>query len=367
MLPPATAAGDGYALQAHLRPARGVGGDLYDHFVADGRLFFLVGDVSGKGVPAALFMARTKALFGTIAARRSAPGRILAELNHALCAENDAGMFVTVVCGALDPVTGALVCASGGHDPPLLVRADGTLRTPPIEGGSLLGLIDGGEFPETRLQLGPGEALVAFSDGVSEALDPAGQLFTIERLAAALEGRPHASAKEVCDTVLAAVEAFVAGAPQSDDLTLLVLRRAEAAAAPAVGPTEVRIEVAPRLDAIPEALSRLTAWLEAAGVPAAPAADLRLVSEELLSNAVRHGGARSPILLLAAREAALVRLELWDDGVAFDPLDARAPAERAAGEPGGWGLALVRELMDEAVYAREGDRNVVRLGRRLDS
>jgi len=367
MLPSATASGQGYELQAHLKPARGVGGDLYDHFVADGRLFFLVGDVSGKGVPAALFMARSKALFGTISARQSSPGRILDELNRALCAENDAGMFVTVVCGALDPVTGVLVCASGGHDAPLLVRADGTLRTPPIEGGSLLGLIDGGEFPETRLQLAPGEALVAFSDGVSEALDPSEQLFTIERLAAALAGRPHASAKQVCDTVLEAVEAFVAGAPQSDDLTLLVLRRADTAAAPAGSPGEVRIEVAPRLEAIPDALARLAAWLSAAGVTAAPAADLRLVSEELLSNAVRHGGARSPMLLHAVREAALVRLELRDDCPAFDPLAAPAPGERPAGEPGGWGLALVRELMDEASYAREGDRNVVRLGRRLDT
>jgi sigma-B regulation protein RsbU (phosphoserine phosphatase) len=189
----------------------------------------MVGDVSGKGVGPALFMARTKTLFGTISVREASPAAILDAVNRELCRENDAGMFVTVVCGALDPATGEVVCAIGGHDAPYVVGADGAARQAPLEGGPLLGLMDDAAYPEVRLTLAPGESLVAFSDGVSEAASESGELFGLERIEQALSGPAAGSAGSLRDRLLEAVRGFVGQAPQSDDLTLLVLRRTDPA------------------------------------------------------------------------------------------------------------------------------------------
>jgi sigma-B regulation protein RsbU (phosphoserine phosphatase) len=225
MLPPGDAGGpaDGYALAARLVPARAVGGDLYDHFVQEGRVFFLVADVSGKGVGAALFMARTKTLFEAIAARERDPSAILCELNRGLCRENDAGMFVTGICGLLDPSSGELAFASAGHDPPIHVRADGPPEPFTVVGGTVLGLIDEAEYPVNRLQLLPGEALVGFTDGVTEALSTPGEMFGEQRLIATLAAARRASAAGLAEATLAAVRAFAGEAPQSDDITVLAL------------------------------------------------------------------------------------------------------------------------------------------------
>lgn len=216
-------AGAGYELAATLEPARHVGGDLYDHFVQEGRVFFLVGDVSGKGVPAALFMARAKMLFETIAARESDPGTILRELNRGLAAENDAGMFLTVVCGSLDPATGALRYASGGHDPPVHVTADGVAPLE-VEGGPLIGLLPDAECPVNELRMAPGDSVVLSTDGVSEASDTAGDMFGIERLVGTLASLTGAGAEAITRAVFDAVRGFAGEAPQSDDITILTLR-----------------------------------------------------------------------------------------------------------------------------------------------
>jgi phosphoserine phosphatase RsbU/P len=223
MLPAPDSAGDGWALAARLAPARAVGGDLYDHLVQDGRVYFLVADVSGKGVGAALFMARSKTLFETVAARERDPATILGELNRGLCRENEAGMFLTGVCGVLDPSSGELAFASAGHDPPIHLRAEGPPEPFAVDGGTVLGLIDGASYPLNRLRLGPGEALVAFTDGVGEAFDSRGEAFGTERLIATLAAADRARAAGLADATLAAVRAFAGEAPQSDDITVLAL------------------------------------------------------------------------------------------------------------------------------------------------
>ncbi len=227
MLPRPVAGGarEGFELAATVVPARGVGGDLYDHFRQGTRVFFLVGDVSGKGIPAALFMARTKTLFEAVAAHEADPGAIFAAANHHLCAENEAGMYVTAVCGSLDPASGELVYAVAGHEPPVLVPAAGEIRPLEAEGGRVLGLIDGSEYPVNRIRLEPGDAIVAYTDGVSEAADPAGVFFERDRLLTTLARHRREPAAGVTAAVLEAVRAFAGGAAQSDDITLLTLRR----------------------------------------------------------------------------------------------------------------------------------------------
>jgi sigma-B regulation protein RsbU (phosphoserine phosphatase) len=226
MLPKGAAGGpdEGYELAALLVPARAVGGDLFNYFREGNRLFFLVGDVSGKGVPAALFMARTKTLFEALAAHEADPGAILAAANHNLCTENDAGMFVTAVCGALDVTTGELAFALAGHDPPVLVPAEGEPGPLEAEGGRVLGLIEGSDYPVNRLRLGHRDALVMFTDGVSEAQNVDGGFFEIDRIVEAVTPRRHESAAAITDGLLEAVRGFAGTAPQSDDITLMTLR-----------------------------------------------------------------------------------------------------------------------------------------------
>ncbi len=225
MLPAGQAGGAGtpYTLAARLEPARAVGGDLYDHFVQDGRVFFMLADVSGKGVGPALFMARTKTLFEAVAVREGDPAAILREVNRGLCRENEAGMFVTGICGWLDLGSGELAFALAGHDPPVHVRAEGLPEAFTAEGGPVLGLLEAADFPLNRLRLVPGESLVAFTDGISEALDAQGELFGPERLLAALTAAGRVGATSLADATVSAVRAFATGAPQSDDLTVLAL------------------------------------------------------------------------------------------------------------------------------------------------
>jgi sigma-B regulation protein RsbU (phosphoserine phosphatase) len=226
MLPPPAAGGAaaGYRLAAVLVPARAVGGDLFDHFEHDGRVFFLVGDVSGKGVPAALFMARTKTLFDAVAARERDPGAILAALNRELCRQNDAGMYVTAVCGVLDVASRHVHFATAGHEPPVIVRAHGHPAPLATEGGRVLGLMEFGDYPVSSVTLGAGDALVMYTDGVSEAQDPAGEFFGAERLLAAVAREAAHDAAALTSGLLGDVKAFTATAPQSDDITILTLQ-----------------------------------------------------------------------------------------------------------------------------------------------
>ena len=173
--PEAGGRGEGYELGATLVPARAVGGDLYDHFRDGARVFVLAGDVSGKGVAAALFMARTKTVFEAVASREGDPGAVLDRVNRSLCRDNEAGMFVTAAVGVLDLGTGDLDFALAGHEPPLLVPADGPPEPVRAEGGRVLGLIEESAFPVNRLRLRRGDAVVLYTDGVSEAQDARGR------------------------------------------------------------------------------------------------------------------------------------------------------------------------------------------------
>ena len=215
---------DGYELAALLDPAREVGGDLFDHFAADGHVFFLVADVSGKGVPAALFMVRAKTLFEAAAARQRDPSALLAEVNRGLCRENDAGMYVTAVCGVVELATGELCFACAGHEPPVRLCPGAPPRPLETEGGTVLGLLEVAAFPQTRVRLAPGDAVFAFTDGVAEAFDGQERLFGTPRLLDCLAAVADAPVEAINATVREAVRAFAGDARQSDDITMLTLR-----------------------------------------------------------------------------------------------------------------------------------------------
>ncbi|HON99304.1 MAG TPA: SpoIIE family protein phosphatase [Syntrophales bacterium] len=209
---------------AVVEPAREVGGDLYDFFLLEGgRLFFAVGDVSGKGMPAALFMAVTKTLLKDAASRCGTPEGALGNLNDRLCEDNEATMFVTIGCGVLAYETGEMTLASGGHNPPVVVAGGRAsfVDNPP---GILLGVQPGAAYGTARLRLRPGDLVILYSDGVTEAMNEQGELFSEERLLATVAARAGGAPEEMAGAVLAAVRGFAGGAPQSDDITILVLR-----------------------------------------------------------------------------------------------------------------------------------------------
>jgi sigma-B regulation protein RsbU (phosphoserine phosphatase) len=169
-------------------------------------------------------MARAKGLLGVIAAREDEPGAILGELNRELCAENDAGMYLTAVLCILDPATGQLAFACAGHEPPVRVPEHGAPVPLSTGGGPVLGLMDAGGFPVEHVALSPRDTLVLYTDGVHEAQDKAGEFFGMDRLRAAVVGAAHTGAEPLARRVLTAVQAFAGDAPQSDDITILVAR-----------------------------------------------------------------------------------------------------------------------------------------------
>ncbi len=216
----------GVDLAATVRSARAVGGDLFNYLRLDERrLFFVIGDVSDKGVPAALFMTRANALIKGAAGRGDSPSEVLDLVNASLSEENELCMFVTLLAGILDLETGRLELASAGHDAPLYVRADGEVEWVRLENGPPVGLDEDAQFQGLVLQLDAGDALVAYTDGVTEARDAEGRLFGDERLAAALRLARGSDAASLLGTVVEAVEHYADGAEQADDLTLLVVRR----------------------------------------------------------------------------------------------------------------------------------------------
>ena len=216
---------DDFDLFASIIPAKEVGGDFYDFFlIDDDHLCFVIGDVSGKGVPAALFMAVTKTHVAASTIPGKAPSDILIRANDELCKENDQGMFCTIFYGILNTKTGEVRYSNGGHNPPYLVRADGSNEQ--LEGtlGIALGVMDGMDFGVKTLTLGKGDAIYLYTDGVNEAMDDGGNEYSYERLEKFLKRSKGQSTSDIVNGSLDDVKDFVKNAEQSDDITVLTVR-----------------------------------------------------------------------------------------------------------------------------------------------
>ena len=220
--------GTGLDIRATIEPAKQVGGDLYEVLrTGDDRVIVAVGDVSGKGISAALFMAVTMTLLRTMARQFQKPEEILAHLNEELAAQNPRCMFVTMACLVIDTRSGRVTGASAGHTPLVLLGASGPPRFVFPSSGMVLGLMSGRTYESATLDLAPGESLVLYTDGVTEAFDPEEELFGDERLMECLAGAPREDAGGTVAGLLDAVRAFAAGAAQSDDITILAIRRTD--------------------------------------------------------------------------------------------------------------------------------------------
>ncbi|WP_296223966.1 SpoIIE family protein phosphatase [Ralstonia sp. UBA689] len=214
---------------ARMIPAKEVGGDFYDYFwLSDTKLGIVIADVSGKGVPAALFMAVSRTLLRAIAPTVDSPGATLMLANDLLEHDNDAAMFVTVFYGILDTRTGQLDYANGGHNSPYLVSPDGTVTALPRTDGMALGVIDGTPYAEHRIYLAPGSALLLYTDGITEAFNQNGEAYGEQRLTDVLARNAGLRAEPQLNALIEDVSAFAASAPQSDDITCLAVHYIQA-------------------------------------------------------------------------------------------------------------------------------------------
>lgn len=217
--------GYGVTFDAALHPAREVGGDLYGVFEgAADRLVIFVGDVSGKGIPASMFMVRAISLARLLARESAEPERILARLNDELAADNPSGMFVTFLCATFTPESGHVKMANAGHCRPMLLSAGEKPRWAVANLGTALGLEPGLEFQRTEVLLRPGDALILYSDGVNEALNPQEECYGNERLLADVGQFSGQAPSGITAGLLEKVRAFAGGAPQSDDIAILVMK-----------------------------------------------------------------------------------------------------------------------------------------------
>lgn len=214
-----------FDLYASMRAARSVGGDFYDFFLVDeNHLGMVIADVSDKGVPAAILMAISRTMIRATALGRLSPAACLRESNELLCRESSNGMFVTAFYALLNIHTGEVTYCDGGHNWPLLLtRGDGWAEFLPATGDMALGVVPGLTYKERALRLEPGDSLFLYTDGVTEAMNPAGELYGDERLRSTLLALAGGSPRELIDGVDGSLRAFVADAPQSDDITMLAL------------------------------------------------------------------------------------------------------------------------------------------------
>ncbi len=228
ILPTVFPSGDDYISFASMEPARNVGGDFYDFMsLEDGRVGLAIADVSDKGVPAALFMMSSRTLLKGAAIGNELPGATLEEVNNLLCDDNEAFMFVTLLYAAYDPSTGELSYANGGHNSPVIVHPSGETTVLPVTGGIALGVMPEFEFAQNKIELEPGDTLVLYTDGVTEAMNESGEEYGMDRLREILAAAPSKDAEHITNEIFQSIREFAGEAPQSDDITCLTLHRRE--------------------------------------------------------------------------------------------------------------------------------------------
>jgi serine phosphatase RsbU (regulator of sigma subunit)/anti-sigma regulatory factor (Ser/Thr protein kinase) len=350
----------GWHIAAYYRPAREVGGDFYDVIpLPDGRVAFVVGDVTDKGVPAALVMSATRSVLRASAQRLVEPGIVLERVNELLCPDMPAKMFVTCLYGVLDPATGHLRFANAGHDLPY-VKTDGGVVELRAR-GMPLGLMPGMVYEEKEAVLAPGESVLLHSDGIVEAHDPARQMFGFPRLKQTVAENPGGQA--LIDHVISELESFTGeDAEQEDDITMVTLERSRASDVLA----DFELPSAPgnERDAIYLVATAV------AGIRLEPVRLERLKTAvgEATMNAMEHGNqyqADRPVSIRVLNAGDRLRVQVSDLGGASELHAAEAPdlGAKLAGEqtPRGWGLFLIEKMVDEANVTGEGARRTLEL------
>ncbi len=349
-----------FDIYASMTPAKEVGGDFYDFFLVDeDHLAMVIADVSGKGVPAALFMVIAKTLLKNAVQMGSSPRQALEKVNNQLCENNEAEMFVTVWLGVYEISTGHLTAANAGHEYPAIRRAGGRFELFKEPHGFVLAGMENARYREYELEIGVGDTLFLYTDGVTEATDGANTLYGTDRMLAALNRNCELDPERLLHEVKADLDGFVGAAPQFDDITMLSLQRKSAS-------VRRSLQAAPELESIPKVCQFLEQTLEEQGAPMKAIAQVNIAADEIFSNIARYSGAAAAQVdceIMAGR--AVIRFV--DDGQPYDPTgqpepDITLPVEER--EIGGLGILMVRRTMDEVSYEYEAGRNVLTIEKR---
>ncbi len=371
-----------WQVAAYYGPARVVGGDFYDFIeLGEDRIGIVVGDVTDKGVPAALVMARTHSILRAEAPRLVDPGRVLARANDLLAEEMPERMFVTCLYLVLDPATGHVRYANAGHNLPYVRTSDGVAEFRAT--GMPLGLLPGLEYEEREARIQPGENVLLYSDGIVEAHDPTGEMYGFPRLKADMAD--DLSGPDLLDALLDRLHTFTGpGWEQEDDITMVALRRSPGSAmaglvAPdnhrsagedSVEPTvlaEFELPGAPGNERV--AMERVAEVIRPLNLEAARLERLKTAISETAMNAIEYGSQGNPevpVRVRVERHPDLLQVRIADaalGGAAPDPSEAEVPDldAKLAGlqKPRGWGLFLIQQMVDRVEIVREDERQTV--------
>lgn len=338
-----------------VEPAKEIGGDLYDFYVRNDKLFFAIGDVSGKGIPAALVMAMTRSLFRSVTAYEERAEHIMMRLNEALTEQNDQNMFVTLFLGVLDLTTGKLNYCNAGHNAPILHQ-----RFMDVKHNLPLGIQRDFAYEAQQIQMHYNDALFLYTDGLTEAEngkhEQYGEQQMLDKIIALVDSRP----REVVEQMYADVKRFVDGAQQSDDLTMLCIRYQT----PAI---VMRNDI--------QQIPTLAEWIDALGIPQNLNMPINLALEEAVSNVMLYaypGRDDGKVIVEFVRskthDGERLLFTITDTGIPFDPTAQKEADITLSAEErsiGGLGIHLVRQIMDEVVYRREETRNILTLIKKL--
>lgn len=353
-----------------LDPAKAVGGDLFDFFIRNEKLFFCIGDVSGKGIPAALLMAVTRSLFRTVSAHEAMPERIMAHINESMAEDNESNMFVTLFIGVLDLPKGLLRYCNAGHDAPVLVSSDVALL--PVDSNLPVGVMPDWQYKSGEVQLQMGEAVFLYTDGLPEAENTEHGQFGIERMLQAI-GRLHAAEglakpKPLIAAMAQAVQTFVAGAEQSDDLTMLAIQYTKEQ-------REVLLSRSLELTNDVQQVELLAPFVEevcqGVGFDPSLTMQMNLAIEEAVANVINYAypkGQKGQLRIDAEANDVRLKFTITDNGTPFDPTTREDVDTSLSAEDrpiGGLGIFLVRQLMDSLNYERVGGQNVLTLRKKL--
>ena len=354
-----------------LTPAKAVGGDLFDFFIRDEKLFFCIGDVSGKGVPAALVMAVTRAQFRTVSAHESMPERIVTRLNETMSEGNDSLMFVTLFVGVLDLPTGRLRYCNAGHDAPLLIGSD--LGMLPCDSNLPVGVMGDWKYTLQETQIDKSTTIFLYTDGLTEAENSNHDQFTEERiLKVAEESLANHTHKPfmLVDNMTKAVREFVNGAEQSDDLTLLAIQYTKQQ-------LDVRFQRSITLTNDISQVPKLKAFMdnvcEVMGFDDATTLQMNLAIEEAVVNVIDYAypeGTTGTVNIEAQANDVRLKFVISDYGKFFDPTNVPSVDTTLSLEErsiGGLGIFMVRQLMDSVNYERIGGFNVLTLRKKLST
>jgi sigma-B regulation protein RsbU (phosphoserine phosphatase) len=351
---------------AVLNPAREVGGDFYDFFFIDeDQLCFCVGDVSGKGVPSALFMAVTKTLIKSRAKNDLSTASILTHVNDELSRDNTASMFVTIFTVILNVKTGEFVYTNAGHNPPYIKRENGAIERLDQLHGPVIGAMEGMTYREENLLLNNGDLLLMYTDGVTEAMNAEGKLFSEKRLADFLTPQSFVSVEAMVDNTVAVVEEFQGQADQADDITVLAVQFHGTPEESPLKTFDIKIEN--QLAEISRVNQQFNEFAADNNVPKAVSRKMNLVFDDLLNNVISYAykdRQKHEIDIRIEVTKDRLAVTISDDGVPFNPFGTATPDTTLSVEDreiGGLGIHLVRSMMDEVDYQRRTDKNVVRL------